>query len=79
MSMAFGQYCQCSRIPCNSMDPHIRNPEGSKTVLNLATGCATVRQHCTPLPMPQGVIERLSEIAEAQGHRRQRPRLCSAP
>jgi hypothetical protein len=75
--MAFGQYCQCSHMKTdNSMDPRTisgvymysaGNLEGSKTVLNLATGCATVRQHCTPLPMPQGVIERLSEIAEAQG------------
>ena len=71
----FGEYVQCHEEHDNSMAPRTvgalalrptGNRQGSYYFLSLASGRVITRNHATPLPMPQEVIQRVSDLAAAQ-------------
>ena len=71
----FGEYVQCHEEHDNSMSARTvgalalrptGNRQGGFYFLSLASGRVINRNHATKVPMPQGVIDRITKLAEAQ-------------
>ena len=74
--LEFRSYVQTHEEHSNGMEPRTMgaiclgptgNAQGGHWFLSLTSGSRIIRHHWTPLPMPQEVVHRITQIGRAQG------------